>query len=727
MLRTEHPKLNMLILSMAVFTLPFAARASTIHLSDSGWSDSSVGTWDPVTLTGTMMTDVSDTIQIDSDGITLDGNGKTITSDGSTYDCGVSLNGRTGVTIKNLNVQGFFVGISLCNSTGNTLTNNTCSSNTWAGINLEHCSGNNITGNTPNLNERGINLDYSDNNTLTDNISELNIFGIHLGHCSGNNITGNTANSNDRGINLDYSNDNTLTDNISESNVFGIHLEYCSRNIIIGNTANSNERGINLDYSNDNTLTDNTSELNSWSGIRLFNSSDNTITSNTNNSSDVFGICLEYSSGNNLTENNISNNNMGIQLIDCSENKIYNNNFISNTTHAFVSGGSGNIFNKSAPIGGNYWSDWTSPDGDGDGFVDYPYVFAGGQDDLPWVLEDGWLPTPVADIDVSPLTLDFGKVDLDTSSTATVTLSNEGSADLTVGAITLKAESSSDISITAAPTLPVSIEPLGTVNIAVTYTPSAIDLSSGVLEIVSDDPDEPVVEVVLEGAGVVVDEKYTPPGQQVIVELMHKKKGKKKVTVKYDEVLEEGITKMVIKKAKAEETLPENYKLGDPAELLELETTATVEGEITVWIDYSDTLYEGSEKKLKMYHKTADGPWTEITLLVDTEVKEVVGKTDSFSDFGIFEVDAFGLINGLINDVLMLNLQQGISNSLDAKLSAALQAVDDFNASNDIAAVNTLEAFVAAVRAQSSNKIPEADADELIAVALEIIAILSSQ
>ena len=35
------------------------------------------------------------------------------------------------------------------------------------------------------------------------------------------------------------------------------------------------------------------------------------------------------------------------------------------------------------PDGGNFWSDWTGPDSDGDGIVDLPYVFSGGQDDLP--------------------------------------------------------------------------------------------------------------------------------------------------------------------------------------------------------------------------------------------------------------------------------------------------------------------------------------------------------
>ena len=85
------------------------------------------------------------------------------------------------------------------------------------------------------------------------------------------------------------------------------------------------------------------------------------------------------------------------------------------------------------------------------------------------------------------------------------------------------------------------------------------------------------------------------------------------------------------------------------------------------------------------------------------------------------------LLLQLAQDVIQLNLQNGIENSLDVKLDAALQAMEDINESNDVAAINTLEAFIAAVEAQSDNKIPEADANDLIAAALEIIAILSSE
>lgn len=81
----------------------------------------------------------------------------------------------------------------------------------------------------------------------------------------------------------------------------------------------------------------------------------------------------------------------------------------------------------------------------------------------------------------------------------------------------------------------------------------------------------------------------------------------------------------------------------------------------------------------------------------------------------------------LAQDVIALNLQEGISNSLDAKLEAAMQALDDINENNDVAAINTLEAFINAVEAQRGNKISEADADALIASAQEIIELLSME
>ena len=107
--------------------------------------------------------------------------------------------------------------------------------------------------------------------------------------------------------------------------------------------------------------------------------------------------------------------------------------------------------------------------------------------------------------------------------------------------------------------------------------------------------------------------------------------------------------------------------------------------------------------------------------------------TDSGSAY-VFEnvcipeaADPVELLVDLAQDVIALNLQQGISNSLDAKLEAAMQALDDINENNDVAAINTLQAFINAVEAQRGNKISETDADALIASAQEIIDVLSME
>ncbi|MHC4445016.1 MAG: TolB family protein, partial [Planctomycetota bacterium] len=91
----------------------------------------------------------------------------------------------------------------------------------------------------------------------------------------------------------------------------------------------------------------------------------------------------------------------------------------------------------------------------------------------------------------------------------------------------------------------------------------------------------------------------------------------------------------------------------------------------------------------------------------------------------IAQRDPISSLNVLIQMVIDLNLQQGIENSLDAKLDAAAQALEDLNENNNLAAINTLQAFINAVQAQRGSKIPEAEADALIAAAREIIDLLS--
>ena len=79
------------------------------------------------------------------------------------------------------------------------------------------------------------------------------------------------------------------------------------------------------------------------------------------------------------------------------------------------------------------------------------------------------------------------------------------------------------------------------------------------------------------------------------------------------------------------------------------------------------------------------------------------------------------MLSNLIADVIDLNLQTGIANSFDAKLDTVLDALDDLNENNDVAASNVLYAFINAVEAQRGKKLTDSDADILVSSALAII------
>ena len=79
-------------------------------------------------------------------------------------------------------------------------------------------------------------------------------------------------------------------------------------------------------------------------------------------------------------------------------------------------------------------------------------------------------------------------------------------------------------------------------------------------------------------------------------------------------------------------------------------------------------------------------------------------------------------IGDLMDLVESMNLARGISNSLDAKLENAAEALEAANSGEREDAINKLEAFISAVQAQSGNQLTVAQANELIAAANRIIA-----
>ena len=107
-------------------------------------------------------------------------------------------------------------------------------------------------------------------------------------------------------------------------------------------------------------------------------------------------------------------------------------------------------------------------------------------------------PTPQPDISVAPLSLGFGDVTVGSTSDLVVTITNDGSADLEVTALS----TTNPLFTVVSPVPPVTIVPLGTQDVTVRFSPVPTGAEAGSLNVASNDPDEALVGVPLSGAGV---------------------------------------------------------------------------------------------------------------------------------------------------------------------------------------------------------------------------------
>ncbi|MCP4608662.1 MAG: hypothetical protein GY845_08105 [Planctomycetes bacterium] len=348
-----------------------------------------IATYIPGSNTYTLTADVAEALFIEQSGLTLEGNGRTITGPGpGNTGVGVDINGKSGITVNNLTITGFEVGIRITNS--------------------------NLLGTI-----------QPEVNTLENNI-----------------ITTIPGDGNSRGIRLLNANKTNITGNNISNSFWGIH-SVSSGDAIIGG----------WDYSNS------------------------------------------------ITGNTVTGNEGGIWLEGSSYNTIYNNNFIDNIQlQAYVSGSSNdNNYDY------NYWSDYTGADTDGDGIGETAYTFTGGQDDFPWVVENGWsIP-----VNQSPIT-EAGPdqiVDQDSSSGASVTLDGSGSSDDgQIQPLTYTwawAGGGSATGVNPAVTLP-----LGTTTVTLTVYDGILDDTDTVdITVQSVTPPEEVVEDIID---YIIAEMYVP-------------------------------------------------------------------------------------------------------------------------------------------------------------------------------------------------------------------------
>ncbi|OYV28171.1 MAG: hypothetical protein B7W98_00070, partial [Parcubacteria group bacterium 20-58-5] len=292
----------------------------------------SFGTWDAATLTCTLTSDISETIEIDSDGVTIDGAGHTM--DGSQgVTMGVYLDARNGITVKDLTIKNFSYGVFLNASSHITVAGTAISD---AGI---------------------ISFDSSEDA-----------------------FTGDTFSGNDRTfISFNSSGDIMRDDTISGSaDADGVFLFTSTGGTIASSTFSGLGQALFLyDGSDDIAISGNT-----FTGLGdalfLYDSYDNTITENTLSDSQRALFVYGSSHGNTMYHNNFLRN--GTNALDYSDT--LNNNF------SLPNPVGGNYFDSfDEPSEG-------CNDAGGEGLCDAPNVFAqyydAGQDAFPWTTQDGW-------------------------------------------------------------------------------------------------------------------------------------------------------------------------------------------------------------------------------------------------------------------------------------------------------------------------------------------------
>ncbi len=207
-------------------------------------------------------------IVISADDIVLDGNGYMLAGSGS--GSGVELNGRTGVVVRNLNVRGFSIGISLAMSSASTIEKNHLIDNnrgirSWASsqnvieknqldgsflaLRLLYGSNDNVVAKNVILNTTGnaLNVEYSDNNEVFENELFDNTWGIGLYSATGNTIEKNAIfRTIADGLRLSsYSTSNAIDKNLVEDSGWNGYLADATS---VENTFDKNESVRNGDF-----------------------------------------------------------------------------------------------------------------------------------------------------------------------------------------------------------------------------------------------------------------------------------------------------------------------------------------------------------------------------------------------------------------------------------------------------------------------------------------------
>jgi len=152
---------------------------------------------------------------------------------------------------------------------------------------------------------------------------------------------------------------------------------------------------------------------NNAGGIQLYEVYNSTIADNQISNNNNWGMLLINNfprfSNNTIINNTIWCNGYGIWIDNSGGNIVYHNIFTDNVQQVLIEWGN-NTWDDSYPSGGNYWSDYTGVDANGDGIGDIPYVIDENNTDRYPLMNPWGSGTPVASFNWTPSTPEVGKL-----------------------------------------------------------------------------------------------------------------------------------------------------------------------------------------------------------------------------------------------------------------------------------------------------------------------------
>ncbi len=211
-------------------------------------------------------------------------------------------------------------------------------------------------------------------------ISQVSV-GVQIGYSSHITIKNtNMSDMKDTGIDIKSGDNITMSGMWFERCSHAVYV-YTGENITVDNsTFRDDEVDLSFNYIMDAVVENNTMNATSWSGLSLEFSHRGVVKDNFFKDNRYYAIDTRGSDGFVIYNNTFYHNNGSNDTYDSSH--VQARDYTTN-----------NAWDKDGK--GNYWSDWTTPDGNGDGIVDNPYVLDGGagaQDNYP--LTEPGVPVP---------------------------------------------------------------------------------------------------------------------------------------------------------------------------------------------------------------------------------------------------------------------------------------------------------------------------------------------